>query len=165
MNHGNLAYKLPEYDESPARKKKRRKRVKVNRRNREQMAVRRKLLQRVGIVAVVALSAGFMISQFVAVNEGEQEIASLRKQLAKQEAATSQMIFDMEQGVDLSEIEKQATTKLGMQRPEKYQTIYVNVKKDDITEKTAGEVESFSSRIFSAIKNTGRHIVNFFSIK
>lgn len=129
------------------------------------MAIRRKLLRRVGVIAVAALSAGFMISQFVAVNEGEQEIASLRKQLAKQEAATSQMIFDMEQGVDLSEIEKQATTKLGMQRPEKYQTIYVNVKKDDITEKTAGEVESFSSRVFSAIKNTGRHIVNFFSIK
>ena len=129
------------------------------------MAVRRKLLKRVSVIAVIALSAGFMISQFVAVNEGEQEIASLRRQLSKQEAATSQMIFDMEQGVDLAEIEKQATTKLGMQRPEKYQTIYVNVKKDDMTEKTAGEVESFSSRVMSAIKSTGRHIVNFFSIK
>ena len=165
MNYGNLAYKLPEYEESPARKKKRRKKGKVSRRTREQMAVRRKLLKRVSVIAVIALSAGFMISQFVAVNEGEQEIASLRRQLSKQEAATSQMIFDMEQGVDLAEIEKQATTKLGMQRPEKYQTIYVNVKKDDMTEKTAGEVESFSSRVMSAIKSTGRHIVNFFSIK
>lgn len=165
MNYGNLAYKLPENEDSPVRRKRRKKKGKINRRNRKQMAVRRTLLKRVGVIAVIAVSAGFMISQFVAVNEGEQQIASLRKQLSKQEAATSQMVFDMEQGVDLAEIEKQATTKLGMQRPEKYQTIYVNVKKDDMTEKTADEVESFSSRIMSAIKSTGRHIVNFFSIK
>lgn len=166
MNYGNLAYKLPEqYEELPVRKKKRKRKVDINRRKRVQMAVRRKLMRRVSVIVAIALSAGYMISQFVAVNEGEQQIASLKKQLADKEAATSQMIFDMEQSVDLAEVEKQATTRLGMQRPEKYQTIYVNVRKDDMTEKTAGEVESLSSRVNSGIKNISSHIVNFFSIK
>lgn len=165
-NYGNLAYKLPErYEESPVRKKKRRKRVKADRRKREQMLIRKRVIRRIGIVAVIALSAGFMISQFVAVNETEQKIASLEKQLAAAESVTSQMIFDMEQSVDLAEVEKQATTRLGMQRPEKYQTIYVNVKQDDMTEKTAGDVEGAGNRIISALRKTGSHIVNFFSIK
>ena len=129
------------------------------------MLIKKNVIRRMGIIAALALSAGFMISQFVAVNETEQKVASLEKQLAAAESVTSQMIFDMEQSVDLAEIEKQATTRLGMQRPEKYQTIYVNVRKDDMTEKTADEVESIGNRVISAVKKTCSYIVNFFSIK
>ncbi len=122
-------------------------------------------MRRICAIVVVALSAGFMISQFVTVNENAQAIASLQKQLTEMESATSQMVFDMEQSVDLAEIEKEATTRLGMQRPEKYQTVYVNVKQDDMTEKTAGEVEGLGNSIMSALKKIGGHIVEFFSIK
>lgn len=164
--YGNLARKLPnEYERRPVRRKKRRGRVKNNRKKREQMLIRYKVSRRVCVVIVMALSAGFMISQFVSVNDTEQRIASLEKKLSDAEAVTSQMIFDMEQSVDLAEVEKQATTRLGMQRPEKYQTIYVNVKQDDMTEKTAGEVEGAGNRFVGAIKKTGSYIVNFFSIK
>lgn len=106
-----------------------------------------------------------MISKFVAVNETAQQIKSLQKELAALEAQTSQMVFDMEQSVDLAEIEKEATTRLGMQRPEKYQTVYVNVRQNDMTEKTAGEAEGFSSDVLSTLKKFGGNIVQFFSIK
>ena len=162
MNFGNLAYKLPEErPKRPPQKKRKKKQV----RRTKQMALRNKMIRRVCVIAAVAVSASFMISQFVAVNEGDRQIASLRKQLADTEAATSQMVFDMEQSVDLAEIEKQATTRLGMQRPEKYQIIYVNVKQDDMTEKTAGEVEGTGNRIMNMIKGACGYIVNFFSIK
>ena len=162
MNYGNLAYKLPEErPKRPPQKKRKKKQV----RRTKQMALRNKMIRRVCVIAAVAVSASFMISQFVAVNEGDRQIASLRKQLADTEAATSQMVFDMEQSVDLAEIEKQATTRLGMQRPEKYQIIYVNVKQDDMTEKTAGEVEGTGNRIMNMIKGACGYIVNFFSIK
>ena len=163
MNYGNLAYKLPE--ERPKRPPQKKRKKKQVRRTRKQMAIRKKMIRRVCVIAVVAVSASFMISQFVAVNEGDRQIASLRRQLADTEAATSQMVFDMEQSVDLAEIEKQATTRLGMQRPEKYQIIYVNVKQDDMTEKTAGEVEGTGNRIMNMIKGACGYIVNFFSIK
>ena len=163
MNYGNLAYKLPE--ERPERPPKKKRKKKQVRRTRKQMALRNKMIRRVCVIAAVAVSASFMISQFVAVNEGSRQIESLRKQLSDTEAVTSRMIFDMEQSVDLAEIEKQATTRLGMQRPEKYQIIYVNVKQDDMTEKTAGEVEGTGNRIMNMIKSAGSYIVNFFSIK
>ncbi len=129
------------------------------------MLIRSKNLRRIGAVMLIALSAGFMISKFVAVKEVKQEVASLKSELSEMEAVTSQMVFDLEQSVDLSEIEKEATTRLGMQRPEKYQTIYVNVRQDDITEKTAGEVEGIGNGILSAIKGLGGYIVRFFSIE
>jgi cell division protein FtsL len=168
VEYGNLAYKLPEQYPKPAKKKKpqaNRVRVKVVKRNREQMLSRSKNIRRICAIVAISLSAGFMISKFVAVNETNQEIASLQKQLTSLEAATSQMVFDMEQSVDLAEIEKEATTRLGMQRPEKYQTVYVNVKQDDMTEKTAGEVEGFGNKVLDGLKKIGGNIVQFFSIK
>ncbi|MGN0106830.1 MAG: hypothetical protein ACI4A5_03930 [Hominilimicola sp.] len=166
MDYGNLAYELPKQYEEPIKKRRpQRNNVNVVKRNREQMLSRSKNIRRICAIVVIALSAGFMISQFVTVNETKQEIASLQKELSEIESATSQMIFDMEQSVDLAEVEKEATTRLGMQRPEKYQTIYVNVKQDDMTEKTAGEVEGLGHSVMSVIKKIGGNIVQFFSIK
>jgi len=166
VDYGNLAYKLPRQYEEPIRKARPQvNKVKVVKRNREQMLIRSEYIRRICALVLVAASAGFMISEFVTVNETEQEIAVLQKQLTELESATSQMVFDMEQSVDLAEIEKIATTKLGMQRPEKYQTIYVNVKQDDMTEMTADEVEGLGNDIMSALKKIGGNIVQFFSIK
>lgn len=170
MDYGNLAYSLPEkYDEQYEQPRKRKKpqthKVKVIKRNREQMLCRSRNMRRICVIVVIALSAGFMISEFVTVNEMNQEVASLQKQLTSLESTTSQMVFDLEQSVDLAEIEKEATTRLGMQRPEKYQMVYVNVKQDDMTEKTAGEVEGLGHEIISVLKKIGGNIVQFFSIK
>lgn len=171
MEYGNLAYKLPRQYEEPKRRRKpqtktaRVPKVKTVKRNREQMLVRSKNIRRICVTIVIAMSAGFMISQFVTVNETKQEVAMLESQLSELESVTSQMVFDLEQSVDLTEIEKEATTRLGMQRPEKYQTVYVNVKQDDITEKTADEVEGIGKGIISVFKKIGSNIVEFFSIK
>lgn len=165
MNYGNLAYKLPEQYTTPVKKRRNTQRVRVDKRKQEQMRYKVKNIRRIAVIVTMALSAGFMISEFVAVNETSQEIASLKKELNTIESATSQMIFDMEQSVDLAEIERQATTRLGMQRPEKYQTIYVNVKQDDYIESTADEVEGLGNGMMSILKKLGGHIVQFFSIK
>ncbi len=165
MNYGNLAYQLPEQYDARLRRKTRTHRITTVKRDREQMLYRSKNMRRICVIIAISLAAGFMISKFVAVNETAQQITSLNKELATLEAATSQMIFDMEQSVDLAEIEKEATTRLGMQRPEKYQTVYVNVRQDDMTEKTAGEVEGFSNDVVTTLKKFGGNIVQFFSIK
>lgn len=165
MDYGNLAYRLPEQYYEPIRNKKPQKNnVRINKRNREQMLCRSRNMRRICVIVIISISAGFMISRFVAVNETKQEVAMLQKQLTEIESATSQMVFDLEQSVDLAEIEREATTRLGMQRPEKYQTIYVNVKQADMTEKTAGEVEGLGNGIISALKKISGNIVQFFSI-
>lgn len=161
MENGNLAYK--EYQYPPAKKKPQQN--KADKRKHNQMLNRIKNIRRICAIVVLALSAGFMISEFVAVNETKQQVAALEKTLASAESITSQKLFELEQSVDLAKVEEEATTRLGMQRPEKYQTIYVNVKQSDVTEKTAGNVESLPNRITSGLKKIGSNIVSFFSIK
>ena len=115
-------------------------------------------------VMALALAAAFMISKFVSVHEGRTQISELETKLANAEAATSQKAFELDQSVDLAQIEKEATTRLGMQRPEKYQTIYINVPMDDVTNTTAGEVEGVDNSIKSFFGNIVRNIVDYFSI-
>ena len=161
MEYGNLAYK--DYQYHPARKKPQQN--KADKRKHNQMLNRRKNIRRICAIIMVSLAASFMISEFVSVNETKQQVALLEKELTAEESITSQKMFELEQSVDLSEIEEEATTRLGMQRPERYQMIYVNVKQNDVTEKTAGEVESLPSRIASSLKKLGSNIVSFFSIE
>ena len=113
----------------------------------------------------ISLAAGFMVSRFVAVNETRAEVAQLEKQLAEEEAITSQKAFDLDHKIDLATIEEEATTRLGMKRPEKYQTVYVNVSRDDVTEKTADEVENAGSAVGDWFRKIAGNIVEFFSIK
>ena len=54
---------------------------------------------------------------------------------------------------------------MGIHRPDKYQTIFVNVKHFYLTEITAGEVEGLGHGIVSVLKKIGGNIVQFFSIK
>lgn len=162
MAYSNLAY---EYEPQTTRKKRPQQNKRTVKRNHKQMHSKSKNIRRMCAIIVLAFSAGFMISKFVTVHETQQRIASLEKTLTALESATSQQIFDLEQSVDLTEIEHEAMSRLGMQRPEKYQTIYVNVKRDDVTEMTAGEVEGLENRIKVSLKELGGYIVELFSIK
>ncbi len=163
MGYDNLAYKDYTYEEYVP--KKRKPQQNKSKRNHNQMLNRKKSVRRICAILVLSFSAGFMISEFVAVNETKQQIASLEKKLADAEAITSQKNYELEKSVDLTKIEEEATTRLGMQRPEKYQTIYVNVKQNDVTEKTASDVEGPINRIGATLKKLGSNIVAFFSIE
>lgn len=164
MGYDNLAYKEYTYEEYVPKKRKPQQN-KSNKRNHNQMLNRKKSVRRICAILVLSFSAGFMISEFVAVNETKQQIAALEKKLADAESITSQKNYELEKSVDLAKIEEEATTRLGMQRPEKYQTIYVNVKQGDVTAKTASDVEGPLRRIGTALKKLGGNIVEFFSIE
>lgn len=178
--YGNLAYDDRDYeDHSPEYKKNKQAENNDIKRNKSTMKGKAKSTagrtakakyKRINagiIVSILALavSAAFMISKFVTVNERRDEIAQLEETLANAEAETSQKSFELEQSVDLTEIEKEATTRLGMQRPEKYQTIYINVPTDDVTHTTAGSVEGVNNSLKNFFNKIFSDIIEFFSIK
>lgn len=163
MTYGNLAYKHDYVREEIPKKQsskqvERKTKVKVNNKNR--ISYVQKLIS----VGVLAVSAIFMIMQFVEVNETVAELESVRADYKFEESVTAQKSYELEQSIDLSKIEQEATTRLGMKRPEKYQQIYVDVKKNDVTEKVSGEVEGFENRFVKGINSIINHIVEFFSI-
>lgn len=175
MTYGNLAYKYDYMDEEKVREKKQKRIVKNVNIDKKKTGTRKKTARKpkkqeisyfgkVACVVVLAASAIFMIIQFVEVNESQSDLRAAKNQYNFEVSVTSQKNFELEQSIDLSKIEKEATTRLGMRRPEKYQTIYLDVKRDDMTERTADEVESFGNRVAKFFSSMISNIVDFFSI-
>lgn len=160
--YGNLAYK-------PSTSQNKNQKEDTERKKREkelaQMRARKATIFRILYSVTLAFSAIFMISKFVAVYDTEQEIKALTKNLEQKQSYTSQKIFEMEQSVDLTEVEKIASTELGMQRPEKHQIIYVDVKTNDVTEVTASDVEGIKNRSASFFDTLWKNIKGIFSIQ
>lgn len=163
MGYGNLAYK---YDYTEEKTKQNTKVKKQNTAPGKQRKKAKKLsyASKIASVLVVAASAVFMIAQYVTVNETQSALSSAVSDYEFEESVTAQKSFELEQSIDLSKVETEATSRLGMQRPEKHQIVYVDVKKSDTTVKTAKEVEGFSSRLAGFAKSVKSHIIDFFSI-
>lgn len=136
------------------------------RRAAHQMKKRNKTTRKaVTYILVAGIAAAFLVSKNVAVSDTKKEIASLKEELAAQQTYTSEKTFELEQKIGLTTIEERAMTKLGMQRPDKTQVIYVDVKKDDCTERTSGEVEGLRNNLSESVKNTKQKIINIFTLK
>lgn len=163
MTYGNLALKREHSGEEQARKSRDNK-AKQNKVGKTQSKAVFSFAGRVAAVVVVSVAAIFMIVQFIKVNESQTALNAAREKFRFEEAVTAQKSFELEQSIDLSKIEQEATSRLGMKLPEKHQVVYIDVKKDDMTEKTADEVEGVANRFVSGIKYIISHIVDFFSI-
>ncbi|MBQ3426779.1 MAG: hypothetical protein IJH37_06485 [Clostridia bacterium] len=163
MTYGNLALKC-EYSEEEQARKSRDNKAKQNREKKTQNKAVFSFAGKVASVVVVSVCAIFMIVQFIKVNESQSALYAAREKFRFEEAVTAQKSFELEQSIDLSKIEQEATSRLGMRLPEKHQVVYIDVQKDDMTEKTADEVEGVTNRFVSGLKYIISHIVDFFSI-
>ncbi len=157
----NLAYKLPYEELDPEYAK----RAALRKKKKQRKMHKRKYMTRIICIILIASAATFMISKYVAVNETKSQIKALQSQLDELQSTNTQMMFELEQSVDLATIEKEATERLGMQRPEKYQTIYVDIQQEDTTDTTSGSVEGAQNRIAKFFNNLKENIIDKFSIK
>jgi cell division protein FtsL len=164
LAYSNLAYKYDnlsriEDEDAQIREEKKREAKKIKLRSQRR-------LNFFVICAVVALSmaAYFMISKNVQVHETKDQITKLENELAMLESNTSQKIFELEQSVDLNAVEQIATTRLNMQRPEKYQIVYINVQTDDVTEVTANNVEGVKNQVGNMAENMKKNFLGIFDL-
>lgn len=141
--NGNLAYDL-EFEDYSERVEKKVREHKQNTKNK----AKAESIQRHKTIAVCALifavCAGFMISRNVTAYESKTQVTKLQKELNSLKEYSSQKAFELDKSIDLESVEEVAKNKLNMVRPEKYQTVYVNIKQDDVTEVTANQVEGLS---------------------
>ena len=114
---------------------------------------------------VIFLGYVVMIIKNVAEYESELKIKSLEKELAAIESYTSQKLYELEENIDLTAVEEAAKTRLGMQKLSKNQTVYVNVKQEDVCELTAKEVEGVKNRVAEAAVDLKQNVIGLFSIK
>ncbi len=165
MVKGNLAYKYDytkEYKEEQQKRAPKKQNVAPARRKKQVHAL--SYAGKIAAVLVVAVSAVFMIVQYVTVHETQTALNAAISDYQFEESVTAQKAFELEESIDLSKIEAEATSRLGMHRPEKHQIVYLDVQQSDITTKTASDVEGFSNRFVAFIARMKNHIIDFFSI-
>lgn len=106
------------------------------------------------LIVIFAL-AFFLVGREVNLYEQSSEISQLNATLEKKQAANKQAMLVAEQSLDLGNIEQVATEQFGMIRPEKHQTVYVNIQQGDYVEKVAdkdlGEV--IGQNLSDGVKN------------
>lgn len=160
--HGNLAYNevIQQTQDTIIQNQKAAKKKKIIEKRRKE----KKFISKTAFICLVIFSSSvFMISRYIELDSTNKMVSSLEKELKEAEAYTSQKSFELEQSVDLMKIEEEATTRLGMQRPEKYQIVYINMKNEDTTDVTANEVEGVKNNILEKVKEFKSNISGIFN--
>lgn len=122
----NLARVLvsPEYEDL--------RRIEIERANRKAKARKNSTIRSVLAVALIFVLAFTLISANMKVNELELTISENEERLSILKNANEQKTVTLESAMTLEEIELQAKTRLGMNKPANNQIVYISIPKADI---------------------------------
>lgn len=129
--------------------------VRNNKQNSNKKSVKTKTkTSSIAMILFIFSMALVLVYRYNVINEKNLESQSLADDLIKAESALLTSQIEVDQSTDLNQIEAYAKQKLGMQKPDKNQTIYVD------TSKTSNSVEVQSDTTF--LQNITDKISNFF---
>ena len=89
------------------------------------------------IFGLVFAMAFFLVGREVSLYEKSSEINRLENRLEQAQSETKQAQIAAERTIDLNLLEEVAATKFAMSRPEKTQTVYINIQQRDYATKVA----------------------------
>jgi len=126
---GTSAYQLT-YDQQPMHTTQSRQSQKAQARAR---ALKRRMRMFVSLIAVFATACTILYGNVIII-QTSSKAERLQEELAAITNANNQKMLDLERSVDLKKVEEIAINELGMMRPEKYQTVYVDVTQTNYAE-------------------------------
>ena len=151
---GSAARKLkPQYKKEPVKKVT--SKTRINNHNKKAVKVRNNVSMVAFILTGFAM-AMIIIYRYNVINEKNLKSQALKKELEQVDASLASAQMEVEQNTDLNKIEAYAKQQLGMQKPGKNQTIYVDtseVNRVVSTEQNTTILESVTSFIRNALKN------------
>ena len=110
--------------------------------------------------AVITLLAFTLLFRYACITEMTARLAKLKEEYNKAQSVVVAKEFEMEQNIDLRKVEEIATTELGMQRPEKHQIVYIDMKNSDYTESTV--VKEDKGGFFASLAGTFKRVWEYF---
>lgn len=127
---GTSAYKLDQYENYT-----RKVQQKQNSRNeyKKQKLLLGKKRMAIALSLVFIIATAFLYAN-AALMQASSEVTNLTKELEDMKVRNTQVSFDIVSGVDYNAVEQKAITQFGMQHPESYQNVYVNVVQNDYAE-------------------------------
>jgi len=154
---GTSAYKLEEYDSYT-------KKVSQADANRKaQKRAEQIVLCRIAVIGVMVMfiACSALVYVNVMTLRASTKINELEKELNLVIDENKQKEIEINKNLDMKVIEKKAVEKLGMQKPDNSQIVYINVKKG--THSEAINPNKKSAPAFSGVKKTLAGIVEYFN--
>lgn len=113
----------------------------------------KKYLKKAVLVLTIFAMAMLLTYRYNLINEKNLKSQTTKKELASIESSLLTSQIEVEQSTDLKKIEDYAKQQLGMQKPGKNQTIYIDTSKStaDVVEGTTDE--SFIGKLTNSIKD------------
>lgn len=131
--HGSSAYKIEDYGYEEVEVERRK--VEEAEKEDQNRIIRRKFVRSLCIYGLILFMLGAAtVYSRVLIMQAESNVVHKEKELAQLTEQNNNKKIRIEQNVDLKKIEELAITKYGMQRPDKNQTVYVNVIQSDYGE-------------------------------
>ncbi len=155
---GTSAYKLDDY-ETQARENQRKQQER-----REALKVQQSIFCRNLVIGVIAvfIAASALVYVNVMALRANSDIADLEKQLAMVIDNNRQKEIEINRKLDMKVIEKKAVDKLGMQKPDNSQIVYVDVRKENKVE-VYGSASVADSGIVNTVKAMFTNIWEYFN--
>ncbi len=99
--------------------------------------------------ALLIVAAFLVLYRGVLITETTNAIEKKEKQLSNLVATNERVKMEIEHALDLKTVENAAVERLGMNRPEKYQTVYVDLNQVDHVEKISKGNIGEESKLFA----------------
>ncbi len=131
--NGSSAYK---YNDAAARKKSVKKTPAAKK---KRIAKRRAALKNFAAIICVTLAAFMLLFRYAMITEKSSMVASMKEECQTLSDMVTQKQVENEKNIDLATVEQIARTRLGMIRPEKHQTVYVNMENCDYAQVAGDE--------------------------
>lgn len=157
LYNGTSAYNLNDY-ENYARTSEENRKERIIQKKKENISMCRFL--------IITLSVAFCIaSAFVYTNvmmmRASSKTEKLKDELALITEQNKQAEMEINQKLDMKVIEEKAVEKLGMQRPDNSQIVYINVKQDTYTE--LADEKKNDVKPFASLKDALNGILEYFN--
>ena len=148
---GTSAYKMEQYYDYNQKASQ-----KQDQRKQESQKRRSINIKRFSIILsiIFAVAIAFLYANVVLIQTSSR-VTELNRELEDMKVRNTQVSFDISSGVDYGVVEQKAISEFGMQHPESYQVVYVDVQRSDYTElpgskeKAKGFVEGLISNVQS----------------
>lgn len=154
----------PQYPNAPVNPKKKKTR-KVSRTDRKEK--RYNFFYKIRLffaVFIVFLGCLLTMCSYAAVTRQKMQISEMREELAALQSDNRAMEAEISEQIDLTDIKRQAMTRLGMKEPQSYQIVYIDVPKQSYTvsydenieeETSTNEWTSFWKKAVDMLKKDG----------
>ena len=114
-------------------------------------------------VAVCFAVAFAIVNGYVRINEASSEVSRLEAESRRIEAHNQDLKMKINQAFDPEQLQKMATEKYGMVRPEQHQTFYVDMEQEDFAETPDSGNETVEQSTVKGVTGSMTGTLNIFN--